>query len=203
MRIRPVGWSAVLLDDLGAAGVAGWHAELTRLRAAGAIRVIEIVAGEQSVLLDGVPDLESLAALLGPMAPPGPVPAAQGRLVELPTVYDGADLDRVAQLWRVPPHEVIRRHATTEFRVAFCGFAPGFGYLTGLPPELAVPRLDSPRPRVPPGSVGLAGRYCGVYPTASPGGWLLIGRTAQKLFDVNARPPAILTPGTRVRFADA
>jgi KipI family sensor histidine kinase inhibitor len=100
----------------------------------------------------------------------------------------------------VPVGEVIARHLATEFRVAFCGFAPGFGYLTGLPAELAVPRLATPRPRVPAGSVGLAGAYTGIYPSASPGGWLLIGRTDVVLFDVAADPPALLGPGARVRF---
>src|SRR6266508_2649229 len=119
---------------------------------------------------------------------------------ELPTTYDGADLALVAEHWGVSPAEVVRRHTATEFRVAFCGFAPGFGYLTGLPEELAVPRLDTPRARVPAGSVGLAGRYCGVYPSPSPGGWLLIGRTSVRLFDVDEDPPALLAPGTRVRF---
>ena len=74
---------------------------------------------------------------------------------------------------------------------------------TGLPASLAVPRLATPRPRVPAGSVGLAGRYTGVYPSASPGGWLLIGRTDARLFDVSTSPPALLTPGTTVRFVRA
>ena len=78
--------------------------------------------------------------------------------------------------------------------------APGFAYLTGLPPELAVPRLDTPRTKVPPGSVGLADIYCGIYPTMSPGGWLLIGRTDEVLFDAQRDPPALLDPGARVRF---
>src|SRR5437762_2808049 len=82
----------------------------------------------------------------------------------------GADLARVAEHWGVSTDEVVERHTGTGFQVAFCGFAPGFGYLAGLPAALAVPRLDTPRPRVPAGSVALAGRYCGVYPGASPGG---------------------------------
>src|SRR5690242_3589114 len=119
MDIGPVGWSAVLLDELGPDGVAAWHAEVLRLRASGAIQVTDIVPGERTLLLDGVPDPDALTALLAGREP-DPVPAAGGALVELPTVYDGADLARVADLWRMPPHEVVRRHTGIEFRVAFC-----------------------------------------------------------------------------------
>jgi KipI family sensor histidine kinase inhibitor len=87
--------------------------------------------------------------------------------------------------------------------VAFSGFAPGFAYLAGLPDDWAVPRLATPRPKVPAGSVGLAGAYAGIYPTASPGGWRLVGRTETVLFDVRRDPPALLTPGTGVRLVRA
>jgi KipI family sensor histidine kinase inhibitor len=87
--------------------------------------------------------------------------------------------------------------------VAFCGFTPGWAYLSGLPEELTVPRLPTPRTKVPAGSLGLADRYAGIYPTASPGGWRLVGRTDVTLFDPERTPPALLVPGTRVRlFAD-
>jgi KipI family sensor histidine kinase inhibitor len=200
VRVRVVGWSAVLVECDRPAGVAAW---LVDRRAAGELAATEIVPGERTVLLDGVPEPGWLAGLLsrvGEVVAPAP---SAGRIVELPTVYDGADLALVARHWGVPVPEVVARHVDTEFTVAFCGFAPGFGYLTGLPESLAVPRLDSPRPRVPAGSVALAGRYTGVYPSAAPGGWLLIGRTEVRLFDVDADPPALLTPGTRVRFVHA
>jgi KipI family sensor histidine kinase inhibitor len=103
----------------------------------------------------------------------------------------------------VTPEEVVALHTGTEFVVAFNGFAPGFAYCTGLAEERAVPRLERPRSRVPAGSVGLAGPYTGVYPTASPGGWRLIGRTDLTLWDVERDPPATLPPGTRVRFVRA
>ena len=119
-------------------------------------------------------------------------------------VYDGADLADVARLWGVTEAEVVARHTGTEFRVAFCGFAPGFPYLLAaedLPGgDGRVPRRASPRPAVPAGSVGLADRWCGIYPTASPGGWQLLGRTDLTLFDPAREPPALLPPGTRVRF---
>ncbi|MET8229350.1 allophanate hydrolase subunit 1 [Micromonospora sp. NPDC005298] len=121
-------------------------------------------------------------------------------VVHVPVAFDGADLPTVAEHWGVDVPAVVRRLTGTRFRVAFCGFAPGFPYLTGLPAELALPRLPTPRPRVPAGSVALAGPYAGIYPSASPGGWLLVGRTEMVLFDVHADPPARLTPGTEVRM---
>ncbi|WP_433389052.1 5-oxoprolinase subunit B family protein [Micromonospora sp. KLBMP9576] len=130
------------------------------------------------------------------------VPAVGGT-VEVPVTFDGADLPVVASHWGVDVPTVVDRLGRTPFQVAFCGFAPGFAYLTGLPAELAVPRLPSPRPRVPAGSVALAGPYAGIYPAASPGGWLLVGHTDLVLFDVRADPPARLAPGTRVRLVPA
>ncbi len=200
MRVRAVGWSALLIE---VEEVDPWRVELDRRRAAGELVATDIVPGERTILLDGLPDPSSVAERLTGWHPPAGQAVAPGRLVEVPTIYDGEDLPLVARHWGVPVDEVVRRHTGTEFRVAFCGFAPGFGYLTGLPAELAVPRLDTPRARVPAGSVALAGRYCGIYPTPSPGGWLLIGRTSIPLFDVHADPPAVLTPGTRVRFGHA
>lgn len=96
-----------------------------------------------------------------------------------------------------------RIHVGTEFTVAFCGFAPGFGYLTGLPSRYDVPRRATPRTAVPAGSVALAGPYTGVYPRSSPGGWQLIGTTDAVLWDHTRVPAALLAPGTRVRFVGA
>jgi KipI family sensor histidine kinase inhibitor len=122
--------------------------------------------------------------------------------VEIPCSYTGPDLAAVAAAWRVSEREAALTHARAEYRVAFCGFAPGFAYLTGLREELAVSRRPSPRTAVPPGSVGLAGTYTGVYPRSSPGGWQIIGSTGACLWDPGKEPPALLTPGTRVRFVD-
>ncbi|MEU7617065.1 allophanate hydrolase subunit 1 [Micromonospora rifamycinica] len=200
MRIRPVGRHALLLDCDDPGQVEQWRAELWRRRAAGELSAAEIVPAAGTVLLDGVPDPESTATRIAGWIP-GPATTTAGTAtVDVPTVYDGDDLPLVAEHWRTTVPQVVRRLADTEFRVAFCGFAPGFGYLTGLPPRYAVPRLPTPRPRVPAGSVALAGPYAGIYPTASPGGWLLVGRTTLTLFDVSADPPATLTPGTRVRL---
>ncbi|SBT53588.1 5-oxoprolinase subunit B family protein [Micromonospora narathiwatensis] len=203
MRIRPVGAHALLLDCDDPEQVQAWRAELWRRREAGELTAVEIVPAAATVLLDGVPDPAAAAARIAGWTPLGGVAASTAAKVEVPTVYDGEDLPAVAAQWGVDVPDVVRRLRHTEFRVAFCGFAPGFAYLTGLPAELAVPRLATPRTRVPAGSVALAGPYAGIYPTASPGGWLLVGRTDAVLFDVHADPPARLTPGTRVRLAAA
>jgi KipI family sensor histidine kinase inhibitor len=128
---------------------------------------------------------------------------SRGRPVSIPVQYggaDGPDLETVAREVGLSPDEVVRRHAAAKYRVYFLGFLAGFPYLGGLPRELAVPRLDTPRAHVPPGSVGLAGQQTGIYPVASPGGWRLIGRTSLRLFDPARDPPSLLRPGDRVRF---
>ena len=108
--------------------------------------------------------------------------------------YDGPDLGAVAQHWGCTTEEVVEEHTSTDFVVAFCGFAPGFSYLAGLPARRAVPRLVTPRPRVTPGSVALADTWTGIYPSASPGGWLVIGTTDALVWDADRDPPALLPP---------
>lgn len=134
---------------------------------------------------------------------PGEAGTGTGELVRIPVVYDGEDLPGVAELTGLPVREVVRLHTSTPWTVAFGGFAPGFGYLTGGPPELTVPRRAESRTRVPAGAVGLAGEYSGVYPRPSPGGWQLIGRTELELWREDRTPPALLRPGVRVRFEEA
>jgi KipI family sensor histidine kinase inhibitor len=126
--------------------------------------------------------------------------AGAGPILEVPTVYDGADLADVAELAGLTVAEVVQRHTAAVFTVAFCGFAPGFGYLTVADPALHVPRRPVARTRVPAGSVALAGRYTGIYPHPTPGGWHLIGRTKLRVWDPARAPAALLAPGTRVRF---
>jgi KipI family sensor histidine kinase inhibitor len=121
--------------------------------------------------------------------------------VEVAVTYDGDDLDEVARLSGLAVEEVVRRHGAATYRVAFTGFAPGFAYLVGGDAALVVPRRDTPRTRVPRGSVALAGEFTGIYPQEGPGGWQLIGRTAAPLWDLDREPPALLAPGTRVRFS--
>lgn len=126
-----------------------------------------------------------------------------GRLVEIPVCYGGEfgpDLEEIARRTRLSPEEIIRRHSAAEYRVHCLGFTPGFPYLSGLPPELAVPRRSTPRREVPAGAVGIGGRQTGIYPRRSPGGWHLLGRTPRRMFAVERDPPALLRPGDEVRF---
>ena len=125
------------------------------------------------------------------------------RLVEIPVRYGGVhgpDLDDVARHHDLTPRRVVELHASTDYQVYFGGFATCFPYLSGLPAELATPRLAAPRKHVAAGSVAIAGSQAGVYPLASPGGWRVIGRTALRLFDPAGEPPALLRMGDRVRF---
>jgi KipI family sensor histidine kinase inhibitor len=124
-------------------------------------------------------------------------------VVTVPVVYDGADLDAVAELAGLTAEEVVARHTGRELVVGWLGFAPGFAYLIGLDPDLHVPRLDTPRTSVPAGSVAVAGPYSAVYPSASPGGWRLLGHTSLRVWDTGAVPPSLFRPGTRVRFERA
>jgi len=179
------------------------HAALALYRAAreSGVAVRDVVPAARSVLLDGVHDLDTVERELRTWEH-ARVPAT-GPVVEVPTAYDGPDLEDVARAWGMTTAEVVVTHTGLEHEVAFCGFSPGFAYCAGLPEHLAVPRRHDPRPRVPAGSVAVADRWTGVYPTASPGGWQLLGRTDLVLWDADRDPPATLAPGTRVRFVVA
>lgn len=133
----------------------------------------------------------------------GPAPDSENRLVEIPVCYGGEfgpDLADVARHTGLSAERVVELHVSAEYRVYFLGFSPGFPYLGGMPPELTTPRLPAPRKRVPLGSVAIGGAQTGIYSVESPGGWRLIGRTAMRLFDAEAEPPAALQIGDRVRF---
>jgi len=123
-----------------------------------------------------------------------------GAVVDVATRYDGPDLPQVAVKTNLTPAGVVERHAGHEYLVYCVGFAPGFTYCGALTDQLDVPRMASPRLRVPAGSVGIAGRQTGIYGVESPGGWNLIGRTAMRLFDPAADPPARFKQGDRLRF---
>jgi KipI family sensor histidine kinase inhibitor len=121
-------------------------------------------------------------------------------VLTIDVVYGGPDIADLARASGLRIDDVIRLHATGTYRVAFCGFSPGFGYLRGLDPRLHVPRRETPRTSVPAGAVGIAAGYTCVYPSASPGGWHLIGHSTTALWDVDREPPAVMRPGRIVRF---
>ena len=200
MRVLPYGDAALLLEPDEPDAV---------LALAAAARatpgVVEVVPAARTLLVRTTP--ERTAALAAELAGLGTGamsdPTAPGDEVVLDVHYDGADLASTAAQLGLDPDELVRRHVAGRYVVAFCGFAPGFAYLRGLDEALHVPRLATPRTRVPAGSVGIAGEFTGVYPRASPGGWRLLGRTDARLWDVDRSPPALLVPGTAVRFRRA
>jgi KipI family sensor histidine kinase inhibitor len=205
VRLLPCGVDALLVELDDAARV---------LPLADALRadpdVVEIVPGARTVLVRvrsavSAALRERVGDAVGRIeAGPSPVPAASGApSVALDVRYDGADLTRTADEVRMSTDELVAAHSGADYVVAFCGFAPGFAYLTGLDERLHVARLPEPRTRVPAGAVGIAGGFTGVYPPESPGGWRLLGRTDAQLWDAEADPPALLAPGTRVRFRPA
>jgi KipI family sensor histidine kinase inhibitor len=202
MRVLPSGSTALLVEVDGLDEVLGLYAALTAEPVEG---VVDVVPAARTVLLVTDPAVTTLAAVEQAVRQARPRTDRGGHedLVELPVVYDGADLADVAGLLEVEPAEVVRRHTGAEWTVAFCGFAPGFGYLTQDGGGWDVPRRSTPRTKVPPGSVALAGEFSGVYPRESPGGWQLIGRTDVAVFDLGRDPAALLRPGVRVRFVDA
>jgi KipI family sensor histidine kinase inhibitor len=199
MRVLRAGPRALLIE-CAADRVEAWRSTLWQRREQGQLAADEIVPGERTVLLDGVSP--EVVDLLPSWEPGSSSPVAGGRLVEIPTTFEGPDLSFVASHWGISVSAAVARLVATEFSVAFCGFAPGFAYMRGLADAWAVPRLAAPRPRVPAGAVALAGAYAGIYPAASPGGWRLVGQTDQKLFSVRDEPPALLSPGTRVRLTE-
>lgn len=196
VRLLPCGRRAVLveLDD-----VLGFQAALSRLGPAG---VEELVPAARTLLVrfdPAVTDADRLGAVLREVSPVDSAVAATAEVV-VPVVYDGEDLADVAASAGISVDSVIERHSTGTYVSAFCGFAPGFAYLSGLDPALHVSRRSTPRTRIPAGSVAIAGEYSAVYPSASPGGWQLLGRTDAPVWDVERDPPNLLPPGTRVRF---
>jgi len=198
-RFLRCGREAVLaeVDDLDAA-----LALYAALREAALPGVTDLVPAARTVLIRLDPAVTDPAAVREAVAglEPGGHDHAYAGTVEIPVVYDGPDLPDVAEHLGITPEEVVERHTGTPWTVAFAGFAPGFGYLTGGHPSFDVPRRSSPRTRIPAGSVGLAGRFSGVYPSDSPGGWQLIGTTTSRMWDPARPEPALLLPGARVIF---
>ncbi len=202
MRVLPSGSTALLVELAGLDEVLDLYAALCAERPDG---VVDVVPAARTILLVTDPSATDLATVEHAVrrTTPRRVDRTGGELVEVPVAYDGEDLAEAASLLSCTPEELVRRHTGEEWTVAFCGFAPGFGYLASAGGQWDVPRRDSPRTTVPAGSVALAGEFSGVYPRASPGGWQLIGRTELSIFGLDRDPPALLSPGTPVRFVDA
>lgn len=200
VTVLPYGDRALLVEVGDTERVLAWVDALAEAAPAG---VADVVPAAETVLVvaeDGA-DVAALRVALAAVRPPaGRAVADAGAVLEVPVAYDGPDLEEVARLTGLAADAVVRAHTAATWRVAFGGFVPGFGYLVGGDPRLRVPRRDVPRTVVPTGAVALAGPYTGVYPRESPGGWQLIGRTDLALWDPDRDPPALLRPGTRVRF---
>ena len=208
-----MGGAALLVEVADTDAALALRAHLAPMveRAAGVWEAVDhLVAGARTVLVVlrdpgrrsdvGRECLDEATRLTVAVAPPAD---AAELVIEVLVRYDGPDLDEVAHLTGLTRDEVVRAHTGTTWRVGFGGFAPGFAYLVDGDPRLHVPRRGEPRTRVPAGSVALAGDFSGIYPQDSPGGWQLIGTTDAVLWDVDRDPPALLAPGTSVRFVDA
>lgn len=200
MRILPSGTRALLLEFDSLEEVLEHYAALQDTE----LPVLDIVPAGRTILVigDRDTDLSSLAGRLRSIEP-GEHHGTTGDPVEVPVQYDGADLSQAADLLGCSPEELVRRHQEEEWTVAFCGFAPGFGYLAGTKFDWDTPRRESPRTKVPAGSLALAGEFTGVYPRESPGGWQLIGHSLVDIFDLDRDPAALLAPGNAVRFVES
>lgn len=205
MRVLPGGDRALLAEfaslELAIAAHESWSV-------AGHPGIVELVPGAHTVLVRVDVDDVGLGAVEQWLIAHAPTEAEGSRSaptgsspVVIPVAYDGEDLAVVAEAWGCSPDAVVDRHTTIPWLCAFIGFAPGFPYLVPLDRVLPiVPRRATSRPAVPAGSVALAAEYCGIYPRESPGGWQLIGRTSAVLWDAESDSPALVTPGTQVRF---
>ncbi|MDN4616256.1 allophanate hydrolase subunit 1 [Leifsonia sp. F6_8S_P_1B] len=201
-RILPSGDRALLVEVDGLEEVLALYPALQRSRPPGVVDLVPAARTIGVTLDPRLLPLASAAAWLERTAPDA-TPRDDGPAVELTVRYDGPDLAEVAALLGLDERAVIDLHTGSVWRVAFGGFAPGFGYLVTDHDRLHVPRRSTPRTAVPAGAVALAGAFSGVYPRTSPGGWQLIGTTDATLWDPSADPPALLRPGAVVRFREA
>lgn len=198
-RLLPYGERGLLLECADLTETLGL---LRALRAAEPADIIEMVPGARTIFLRAAEPLSRRRQRDLLELEPLPVDVADHEEVVIGVHYDGADLAEVARLTGLSTGEVIGAHTGQVWTVGFCGFAPGFGYLHGENERLRVPRRTEPRTAVPAGAVGLADVWSGIYPRRGPGGWQLIGHTRQTLWDLERDPPALLQPGTTIRFVD-
>lgn len=201
MRILPSGTRGLLLELDSLQEALSWYAALEDDPPAG---IVDLVPAARTILVATERDtsLSELAQVLRQVQPRAAA-ERHPEVVQIPVHYDGEDLDDVAEILGCSTTEVIERHTSEEWTVAFCGFAPGFGYLTGMRHTWDIPRRSSPRTKVPAGAVALAGEFAGVYPKDSPGGWQLLGHTEVRAFDLDREPAALMRPGVSVKFVEA
>ena len=199
MTVLTYGDRSLLIEADTTEEAIGWTVAINEAELPG---VVDVVPGAKTVLVtaDGPGRTGALRTALERLVPAPEKARGDGPTIDVPVIYDGPDLNEVARLTGMTPEEVVTAHTGTPWQVAFGGFAPGFAYLIGGDPRLQVPRRDEARTKVPAGSVGLAGEFSGIYPRQSPGGWQLLGHTDLRMWDVDRNPPALLQPGTLVRF---
>jgi len=210
MRIDAASDSSLLVtlgEEMSRATTAAVLRLFRVLQARGDGRIRNLHPGYVSLLVDFDPRMtgqEEMIALVSSLVGAEFVGAdAEAGTVEIPVCYGGEfgpDLNDVASHAGLTAEEVVRLHAGATYHVCFLGFTGGFAYLSGMSPELSMPRLATPRHRVEAGSVGIAGGQTGIYPAVTPGGWRLIGRTPLRMFDAKAAQPTLVLPGDRVRF---
>ncbi len=192
MKVLPSGDKAVLVEFSEALEARIWAERL--------VEHLPVTLGATTVLVHAPRSaVQPLLTALSKSSNPH-TPAHQGQAHTITVHYDGPDLHRVAGITGMSPDQVITAHTSCRLTVGFAGFAPGFAYLIDGDPRLQVPRLDVPRPHVAAGSVALAGAFSGIYPRESAGGWLIIGRTKEWLWDTERERPARLRPGDTVHF---
>jgi inhibitor of KinA len=204
VRIHPLGDTA-LLAELGTRLDTALNTRAIALAAALKKRrdVRQAVAGYTGVTVHFDPDQTTpdvLGAAIKRLAAKRPPMAEPGRLHRIPVVYQGPDLEEVAERLKLPLQQIVELHSRPIYRVFLLGFVPGWAYLGPLPEELELPRRHVPRTQVPAGSVAIAGRQTGIYPLPTPGGWHLIGRTSVRLFLPDSDPPSLFRAGDRVKF---
>ncbi|MBT2503753.1 allophanate hydrolase subunit 1 [Curtobacterium sp. ISL-83] len=204
LDVRTAGGSAVLVTFASLAEVVAFRAGLPD---AGPTGLTDVVSGARTLLLRFDPTRTDATRLRAELAQVAPAPdddaAVDAEPVVVPVTYDGEDLDTVTSHTGMSRAELVAWHTGQVWTSAFCGFAPGFSYLTGTARSLDLPRRATSRTAVPSGAVALAGEFSAVYPRTSPGGWQLIGRTEVPMWTLDRTPPALAPAGTRLRFVDA
>lgn len=199
LRIIPVSSRALIVEYPDLAAVLAHYPALV----AGALTgVDELVPAASTIMVCFNPAAVTATQLAARIRaiPPLASGTTQFETVTIDVTYDGEDLNAVADMLHVSPDELIRRHTSAKWEVAFVGFAPGFSYCMGDDELFNVPRRPTPRTRIPAGSVALAGTFSAVYPRESPGGWQLLGHTAQQMWSLKRNPPALAQPGRPVRY---